>query len=115
MRRLLSSLILIVISGGALSQEICTSWDRKIEPDMQMEESVFSLENYNKSTDYLEKIHGKELGHMERFGKANSESYIKGYRLKMLALEAIAKNSSNRAEAISGFCTFLVDEAFYSD
>jgi hypothetical protein len=96
----------LLISTALKATELCSEWPRKIEPEMQMQEGDFTLENYQEATKYLKEKHE---GFLHTFAKSNREKVIKGYLLKTKALES--KSNSD----IFLFCSFLIDEAFYSD
>lgn len=98
--------IMLSISTQLNADEICTTWEKKIEPDMQMKESDFTLERFQKATEYLKK---DREGFLHGFAKSNQQKFVIGYKLKNKALE------SKSASDINEFCRFLVNDAFYSD
>ncbi len=104
------AMFLICLSFCAHSESLCSSWETKIEPDMQMPESVFSLDNAKFSKQALMKLEAnKSTDLMTDFAIENHSRIVKGYELRALALK------SKQAEDVNNFCRFWVNEAFYHD
>jgi len=83
---------LILFSIGALvattshAEELCAEWDKKIEPDMQIQEADFTLESYDKALDSLATL-GREPRHeLYWIAEGNALKFVKGWLLKKAAI-----------------------------
>jgi hypothetical protein len=96
--------------------ELCSNWERKIEPDMQIEESDFTMEAYDSALKRL-----AELGHEPRdelswFAEENAMKFVQGWLLKKAALESLERSRDEEdSQEVKSFCEFLVSKAFYHD
>ncbi len=113
-------LIVFVIAGLASTpsgaNELCSEWEKKIEPDMQIQESDFTLERFDKALKKLSEL-GRTPTHTETWiTQGNSLQFVRGWLLKKAALESlnVAKLSETN-EDVDAFCDFLVNHAFYYD
>ena len=105
--------ILFFVPNTSPAEELCAQWERKIEPDMQIQESDFTLERFDRALETLLKV-GHEARHSETWLiEGNSLQFVHGWLLKKAALEAA--EDFEKEEAVRVFCEFLVNEAFYYD
>lgn len=105
--------VFVLISNTSLADELCSGWETKIEPDMQIQESEFTLERFDKALEALSAL-GREPLHSETWiTQGNSLQFVHGWLLKKAAIEA-AEDTGNK-EAVDAFCKFLVNDAFYYD
>lgn len=109
MKTLFFILLLITYPGISFAENLCDSWDRKIEDDMQMPESLFSKNNADEAKIALEGLDKNSSDILVQFGVENLARTIKGYALREKAL-----NSKSETD-VNAFCTFFINEAFYHD
>ena len=109
MKRFSFIILLGAFPGISLSENLCDSWERKIEDDIQMEESLFSKQNADEAKITLDNLDKNSSDILVQFGIENLTRTIKGYTLRENAL------NSKLDTDISEFCTFFINEAFYHD
>ncbi|WP_232522448.1 hypothetical protein, partial [Marinimicrobium alkaliphilum] len=88
---------------------LCKHRELRIEPDMQMEESVFTESNAESAKAALERLDSSNNDLMIQFAIENNSRIVLGYQLRARAFE------SGKKEDIESFCDFYVSEAFYHD
>ena len=102
-------LLLMAYSGKSFAENLCDSWDQKIEDDMQMPESLFSKQNSDEAKIALEGLEKNSSDILVQFRIQNLARTIKGYAFREKAL------NSKLETDINAFCTFFINEAFYHD
>ncbi|TQV88297.1 hypothetical protein [Aliikangiella coralliicola] len=110
------SLILLFLPLAVDATEICGDWEKKIEPDMQINEADFTKENALNSHKTIGEL--IESGKFEWFQPLNHQKFIYGYLLKKRALNAIEARGEQEIKslyAVEKFCRFIVEDAFYYD
>ncbi|MCC5451916.1 hypothetical protein LMJ53_09295 [Rheinheimera sp. UJ51] len=110
MKLLLAIAILCSLNVQATeSKLLCEHREQRIEPDMQIEENVFTKFNAESAKAALEKLDSNSNDLVVKFAIENNRRIIRGYILRARALE------SGKKEDIESFCDFYVSEAFYHD
>lgn len=110
MNRLTCGLILVVVPLNCLANSsLCEGIELKVEPDMQMPESVFIKDEADQAREELLELDHESDDLLTRFAIENRKRIVKGYELKERAL-----NLKTR-EAVDSYCKFLVNEAYYHD
>ncbi|NVJ49455.1 MAG: hypothetical protein HWE13_12120 [Gammaproteobacteria bacterium] len=109
-------LIMVLLSPLVVADELCQGWEKKIEPDMQMAEAIFTHEAAKAANKALGEL--IETGRFDWFEPLNQQKIIYGYLLKTQAQKAIDLNGKQDIQSlreVQEFCRFLVEEAFYYD
>jgi hypothetical protein len=88
---------------------LCEEREKRIEPDMQMPETIFNKENADAARTALAKFGEKSQDMMTRFSIENNRRIIKGFSLRSKAL------ITNEKKDIDEFCKFYINEAYYHD
>ena len=88
---------------------LCESRELFIEPEMQIEETIFDIANANKAKKALDELDPSSKDLTIQFAIQNNSRIIRGYKLKAKALETGTDND------IKLFCDFYVSEAYYHD
>lgn len=110
MKLLLAIAILCSLNVQATeNKSLCEHRELRIEPDMQIEENVFTKFNAESAKAALEKLDSDSNDLVVKFAIENNRRIIRGYILRARALE------SGKKEDIESFCDFYVAEAFYHD
>ncbi len=112
--------VLLVVAAlgfhSADARELCADWERRIEPDMQMEESAFTLEAAEAALERLDTLIREPEQELSWIAEGNSMKVVRGWLLKKAALEAMdEQQASDELPEVRRFCEFLVSEAFYFD
>jgi len=116
MKRLAFFAFALSIATNAMAGELCSGSEMKIAPDMQIQESDFTLEASEDALERLAELSREPRTELSWFAEENALRFVKGWLLKKAAIEALEKNQG--AEGIPEvriFCEFLVNEAFYHD
>jgi hypothetical protein len=113
------SVLACILIGPAVAAEpeLCNTYPRKIEPDMQIKESDLSTSAALKAAKDLEKSLVSASRDQE-FGTLNRLKIVLGYALRHQALEDAAQFGATSAQAkasTSAFCTWLVEKGFWYD
>jgi hypothetical protein len=119
MSRIALSTLLCIVAGPVLAAEpeLCGTYPRKTEPDMQIKESELSTSAALKAVEELE----KDLPNASReqnFGTLNRLKIVLGYTLRRKALEDSAEFGATSAQAnasTTAYCTWLVQKGFWYD
>ncbi len=88
---------------------LCEGREKRIEPDMQMPETIFNEENSESAKRALEKLDESSEDMMIQFSIENNRRVIEGFSLRSKAL------SSKNKKDIDEFCDFYINDAFYHD
>ena len=88
---------------------LCQSRELFIEPDMQMEETIFDFASANEAKKALGKLDPNSKDLMTQFAIQNNSRIVRGYKLKTKALE------TGTDQDIKLFCDFYVSESYYHD
>ena len=108
--------LLLTLSSFVGAKEICVDWEKKIEPDMQIAEADFTKETALRAHKAIGEL--LESGKFEWFQPLNLQKFIYGYLLKKQALNAIEARGNQDIKslhAVTEFCQFIVEDAFYYD
>jgi hypothetical protein len=108
---------ILVGSVFAAEPELCSTYPRKIEPDMQIKESDLNTTAALKAAKDLEKNRASASRDQE-FGTLNRLKTVLGYTLRRQALEDAAQFGAASAQAkasTKSFCTWLVEKGFWHD
>jgi hypothetical protein len=119
MSRITMSILALVMLGPVLAAEpeLCSSYPRKIEPDMQIKESDLSTAAALNAVKNLE----RDLASASRaqdFGTLNRLKIVLGYTLRRQALEDAAQfgaTSEQSKTSTAAFCSWLVEKGFRYD
>jgi hypothetical protein len=101
----------------AAEPELCSTYPRKIELDMQIKESDLSTSAASKAAKGLEKSFASASRDQE-FGTLNRLKIVLGYTLRRQTLEDAAQfgaTSTQTKESTNAFCTWLVEKGFWHD
>lgn len=111
MNKLICSLMLVVASLNCLAapSSLCEGVEFKVEPDMQMPESLFVKDGADQAKEELLELDHKTDDLVTLFAIENRKRIIKGYELKERALNLKTQ------DAVGKYCNFLVNEAFFHD
>ncbi len=109
--KFLTAIVILFSLHVQASEEklLCGHRELRIEPDMQMKESLFTESNAQSAKSELEKLDSSSNDLMIQFAIENNSRIVRGYKLRSRALE------SGKKEDIESFCDFYVSEAFYHD
>ncbi|WP_213994647.1 hypothetical protein, partial [Arsukibacterium sp.] len=91
------------------NKPLCQHRELRIEPDMQMKETVFTKVNAKSAKAALERLDSNSNDLLALFAIENNRRIVRGYKLRARALE------SGEKDDIESFCDFYVSEAFYHD
>ena len=119
MPRIATSLLAFIVASPVLAgdPELCGAYPRKIETDMQINESDL--------TTAAALTAAKDLGsavpsasRADDFGSLNRLKIVLGYALRRQAIEDAAQFGATSAEAkasATAFCSWLVQKGFWHD
>ena len=108
-------LFIVLFSLPAYSDEICESFEPKIEPDFRWKESDFTKSASKKALAELSDAIDKSKM-MATFQLPNNLSLIEGYILKQEAIRALKGDSVHEGIVeyyVTNFCEFLVRTPIY--
>ena len=119
MSRITSSLLAFIVAAPALAAEPerCGAYPRKIEPDMQINESDLTTAAALQAAKALENKPAGALREQD-FGTLNRLKVVLGYALRRQALEDAAQFGATSAQAkasTAAFCSWLVEKGFRYD
>ena len=107
MKKILLYILILSFTSFTYAENLCDSWERKIEPDMQIEESLFTKENAELAKLALLELDLESEDTLTQFAIENRKKIIKGFELRQKALESKA--------ALNCYCIYFINEAFYYD
>ena len=108
--------LFLLVSTGTWADELCSDRELKIEPDMQMPESAFTLEAAEGALERLLELSREPGTELSWFAEQNALKRVRGWLLKKAAIEALDEERANDdVPELEMFCEFLVNDAFYHD
>lgn len=107
MKKILICFLFLSFPVISLAGNLCDSWERKIAPDMQIEESLFTKENAKLAKLSLLELDLESKDNLIQFAIKNHNKIIKGFKLKNKATES--------EEALNFYCSYFINQAFYHD